>query len=183
LTPGLRLRSVGPCVLVAAVLAGCQGAQVVTGASGTRLQARDVVRLVYGQAGEPGSATLTYFAGDITPAVRRMAARFPDVRKALEGGSVGLTADGRLALRDPAAVHFKALVGAENMDRDILYANSATEAGHGSNDQYGDWMPYERETFAREWLAQAPALWWYRDEGGHWVRKAEPQAPAEKHLK
>lgn len=76
--------------------------------------------------------------------------------------SVGLTADGRLALRDPAAVHLKPLVDAENMDRDILYASSAAEAGHGSNDQYGDWIPYER---------------------GNWMRKSEPQAPAEKHLK
>ncbi len=97
--------------------------------------------------------------------------------------SVGLTADGRLALRDPAAVHLKPLVDAENMDRDILYASSAAEAGHGSNDQYGDWIPYERETCAREWLAQAPALWWHRDERGNWMRKSEPQAPAEKHLK
>lgn len=176
MNPGVFLRAVLPWLAVATLFAGCQTTQVVTGATGTKMQARDVVRLVYAQTGEPGSATLTYFAGDITPAVRRMAARFPDVRKALEEGQVGLTADARLALREPVTLHYKPLIDGENMDRDILYAASAMEVGHGINDQSGDWMPYERETFAREWLSQAPVGWWYRDERGNWTRKAEPPA-------
>lgn len=166
-----------------ALLAGCQSTQVVTAASGTKLQARDVVRLVYTQTGEPGSATLTYFAGDITPAVRRMAARFPQVREALEEGRIGLTADAYLALREPAAARDKPIVELENLDRTILYAASAMEVGHGINDRFGDWMPYERHTFATEWLGQARAGWWYRDERGTWQRKTESPVPSEKNPK
>jgi hypothetical protein len=160
------------------MLAGCQSTQVMTGANGTKLQARDVVRLVYGQSGEPGSPTLTYFAGDITPAVRRMMERFPHLRGALESGRVGLTADAYLAVRESqvAGESAGALVRADNLDRVVLYAASAMEAGHGSNDRFGDWMPYERATFAREWRAQAPAGWWYRDERGAWQRT--PEVPA-----
>jgi uncharacterized protein YdbL (DUF1318 family) len=165
---------------MAALLAGCQSTQVVTAASGTKLQARDVVRLVYTQAGEPGSATLTYFAGDITLAVRRMAARFPQVRKALEEGRIGLTADAYLALHEPGTAQDKSIVEMENLDRVILYAASAMEVGHGINDLYGDWMPYERHTFASEWLGQAPAGWWHRDERGNWQRKMESPPATEK---
>lgn len=180
---GMFLRACLPWICMAALLAGCQSTQVVTAASGTKLQARDVVRLVYAQAGEPGSATLTYFAGDISPAVRRMAARFPQVRKALEDGRIGLTADAYLALHESGTAQDKSIVEMENLDRVILYAASAMEVGHGINDLYGDWMPYERDTFAREWLAQAPAGWWYRDERGNWQRKAESPAPSEKNPK
>lgn len=183
MNPGVFLRKALPWIFAGIFLAGCQSTQVVTAATGTRMQARDVVRLVYAQAGEPGSATLTYFAGDITPAVRRMAARFPQVRQALEEGHVGLTVDAFLALRDPARTQDKPIVEMENRDRAILYAASAMEAGHGINDQYGDWMPYERHTFAGEWLGQAPAGWWHRDERGNWQRKVESPAAAEKNPK
>ena len=161
------------------LLAGCQSTNVVTGAGGTRLQARDVVKLVYGQTSEPGSVTLTYFAGDITPAVRRMQMRFPALRGAFETGMVGMTADAYVAWRETGrpGEPIEALIQRENLDRVILYAASAMEAGHGSNDRAGDWMPFERHAFAREWQAQAPAGWWFRDQRGAWQRK--PDAPAQ----
>ena len=112
-----------------------------------------------------------------------MAARFPEVRKALEEGRIGLTADAYLALHEPGTAQDKSIVEMENLDRVILYAASAVEVGHGINDLYGDWMPYERDTFAREWLAQAPNGWWYRDERGNWQRKAESPGAAEKNMK
>ena len=77
--PALRGRVAG--LLAVALLSACQSTQVVTAAGGTLLQAREVVRLVYTQASEPGSRTLPYWAGDITPAVRRIIGRFPDARE------------------------------------------------------------------------------------------------------
>ena len=183
MNPGAFLRTVLACICMGVLLAGCQSTQVVTAAGGTKMQARDVVRLVYGQADEPGSATLTYFAGDITPAVRRMAARFPQLRKALEEGRIGLTADAYLALRESGSAQDESIIETENLDRVVLYAASAMEVGHGMNDHYGDWMPYERHTFASEWLGQAPAGWWHRDERGKWQRKMETPPATEKNPK
>ena len=162
-------------VLLIVMLSACQSTQVVTAAGGTLLQAREVVRLVYAQSGEPGAKTLPYWAGDITPTVRRIMDRFPESRSGFESGMIGITSDGYVALRDPAAGDpaLQALVRGENLDRSILYAASALEVGHGSNDLFGDWMPYERASFAREWVAQAPAGWWHRNEKGEWLRKIE----------
>ena len=176
MTPGLRaLRGCAAGLLAVSVLAACQSTQVVTAAGGTLMQAREVVRLVYTQSGEVGSKTLPYWAGDITPAVRRIIDRFPVSRSGFESGAIGITSDGLLALRDPAAgdAALHTLVKQENLDRGILYAASALEVGHGSNSAFGDWMPYERASFAREWVAQAPAGWWHRNDKGEWLRKAE----------
>ena len=165
-------------LLALVLLGGCQSTQVVTAAGGTLMQARAVVRLVYTQSGEPGARTLPYWAGDITPAVRRIMGRFPEARGEFESGVIGVTSDGYVALRDPAAGNaaLHALVSHENLDRGILYAASALEVGHGSNDWFGDWMPFERASFAREWVAQAPVGWWHRNEKGEWLRKDEGPA-------
>lgn len=165
-------------LVAVALLSGCQSTQVVTAAGGTLMQAREVVRLVYTQSGEPGAKTLPYWAGDITPAVRRIMSRFPESRGDFESGVIGVTSDGYVALRDPGAGNatLHALISRENLDRSILYAASALEVGHGSNDWFGDWMPYERASFAREWVAQAPAGWWHRNDRGEWLRKAEGPA-------
>ncbi len=171
----LAARGCVTALLAGALLSACQSTQVVTAAGGTLLQAREVVRLVYTRSAEPGAKTLPYWAGDITPAVRRIIGRFPAARGGFESGVIGVTSDGYVALRDPqagnAALH--ALISRENLDRSILYAASAMEVGHGSNDWFGDWMPFERASFAREWVAQAPAGWWHRNEKGEWLRKAE----------
>ena len=167
----------------AALLAGCQSTQVVTAAGGTRMQAREVVRVVYAQGDADPGATLPYAAGDINPAVTRMRGRFAQLRPAFEAGVAGVTSEGYVALRDGAAGagELPKLVWRENLDRSILYNASALEVGHGANDTFGDWMPFERESFAREWVAQAPAGWWYRNARGEWVRKvAVPGVPGAK---
>ena len=158
-----------------ALLSACQSTQVMTAAGGTLMQAREVVRLVYTQSAEPGSRTLPYWAGDITPAVRRIMARFPDSRGGFESGAIGITSDGLVASRDPAFDNaaLLSLIQQENHDRSVLYAASALEVGHGSNNYFSDWMPFERATFAREWVAQAPAGWWHRNEQGEWLRKVD----------
>ena len=173
---GLRaLRGWVAGLLAMVSLAACQSTQVVTAAGGTLMQAREVVRLVYTQSGEPGSKTLPYWAGDITPAVRRIMGRFSQSRGAYDSGAIGITGDGYVALRDLAAGSpaLQAMISHENRDRGILYAASALEVGHGSNDLFGDWMPFERASFAREWVAQAPAGWWHRNQKGEWLRKLE----------
>ncbi|MBL8385671.1 MAG: DUF1318 domain-containing protein [Burkholderiales bacterium] len=161
----------------ALLLAACGSASVHTAAAGTVVQAREVVRAVYGQAADP-VAGLPYRAPDIARVVARMTARFAELRAALESGAAGLTSEAYVALRDPAssAPALRALVRRENLDRSILYGASASEVGHGINDWFGDWMPFERESFAREWIGQAPAGWWYRDERGNWVRKSAEAA-------
>ena len=154
------LRALRGCfagLMVVMSLAGCQSTQVVTAAGGTVMQAREVVRLVYSQAGEPGAKTLPYWAGDITPAVRRIMERFSATRDSFESGVIGVTSDGLVALRVPAddSATLRSLIRQENHDRVVLYAASALEVGHGSNNYLSDWIPFERATFAREWVAQA----------------------------
>lgn len=160
-------------VLAAALLslAGCQSTQVMTAAAGTRLEAREVVALVYGQGSDAAIRNLPYAAGDIATAVARMKARWTLLLPHFEAGVAGVTADGLVAARgntgDPRLL---ALLGAENMDRQILYAAAAQEVGHGTANLAGDWMPFQRATFAGEWVAQAGPGWWFRDEGYTWRR-------------
>ena len=176
----LRLEFTFICAAALLALAGCQSTQVMTAAAGTKLEARQVVALVYLQQPDPAIRQLPFAAGDIAPAVARMRGRWAQLKALLDAGEAGITADGfivrreRSGERDAAA----ALLRAENLDRQILYAAAALEVGHGANDQFGDWMPFERAAFAREWVAQAPAGWWVRDERHAWSRTEEkPVAP------
>lgn len=164
--------------VIAALLAGCQSSQLVTGAHGTHLQAESVVRAVYGDA----AALPAYGAGDIAPAVARLRERLPRLRVAYEAGVIGIGEEGYVLVRDAARAdaELRRLVGRDNLDRSILYNASAEQVGHGTNDRFGDWMPFERDTFARQWVAQAPAGWWYRDPAGTWQRAPGPQARKDK---
>lgn len=162
-------------LLAASLLLGaCQGTQFMTAAGGTQVQAREVVRLVNGESADP--AQVPYRAGDILPAVERIQARMAKLRPAFESGVIGLTGDGWVAFRDAATRNDElvGLVARENLDRTILYNASALEVGHGSNDWFGDWMPYQHATFGAAWAAGAPAGWWVRDGNGAWVRKSTP---------
>ena len=174
------------CALILAAalltLAGCQSTQVMTAAAGTRLEAREVVALVYEQRPDPAIRNLPFSAGDIALTVGRMKARWTLLRPHFESGSIGVTADGLVAERDGFAdQQLAALLRAENRDRQTLYAAAAQEVGHGSNDQFGDWMPYQRASFADEWVAQAGPGWWYRDERYNWRRTpGDPARPVER---
>ena len=86
-------------------------------------------------------------------------------------GAIGMTADGRIAMRDLNAValrersRIQQLVAEENRDRDALYAEIARANGHP------EWEGDIRATFARRWVANAPAGWWHRDAAGGWKKK------------
>jgi uncharacterized protein YdbL (DUF1318 family) len=110
-----------------------------------------------------------------TPGIRALTASMQARHRALEphyaSGAVGLGADGLLVLRDAGAVplaqrgEVSQLVAEENRDRNVLYREVAVANGHP------EWETQIRETFARRWVANARAGWWYQGAGGQWARK------------
>ncbi|MFZ5512864.1 MAG: YdbL family protein [Pseudomonadota bacterium] len=86
-------------------------------------------------------------------------------------GAVGLTQDGRIAVRDANAIalaqrqQVAALVAAENSDRAALYREIARANGHP------EWEADVRATFAQRWIDKAQPGWWVQNARGEWVRK------------
>jgi uncharacterized protein YdbL (DUF1318 family) len=109
-----------------------------------------------------------------SPAINRirasMEARFPRLKPFFDNGSVGMTQDGLITVRDLNAVALRerktasTLVAEENRDRDALYKEIARANGHP------EWEGEIRSTFAKRWIANAPGGWWYQ-EGGSWKQK------------
>ena len=99
-----------------------------------------------------------------------MEARFAALKPFYDSGSVGMTADGLITVRDLNAVPLRdrktvnTLVADENRDRNALYKEIARANGHP------EWEADIRSTFAKRWIANAPAGWWYQDGGG-WKKK------------
>ena len=110
-----------------------------------------------------------------SPAVRTlrsaMEARFPRLKPFYQNGSVGMTKDGLVQVRDLNAVALrdrktvKTLVAEENGDRNALYREIARANGQPA------WEAEIRKTFARRWIDNAPGGWWYQDGSGNWKRK------------
>ena len=98
-----------------------------------------------------------------------MEARFAALKPFYDNGSVGMTADGLITVRDLNAVPLRdrktvnTLVADENRDRNALYKEIARANGHP------EWEADIRSTFAKRWIANAPAGWWYQDGG--WKKK------------
>lgn len=109
-----------------------------------------------------------------TPAIERitasMKARHAKLAPYYESGAIGLTSEGLVAIRDPTVVPLNErrmlnqLVADENRDRSALYREIAQANGRP------EWEDEIRETFARRWVENAPAAWWYR-RNGEWKRK------------
>jgi uncharacterized protein YdbL (DUF1318 family) len=110
-----------------------------------------------------------------TPAIRSIRAsmekRFPKLEPFYENGSVGMTNNGLIAVRDLNLIALKdrkkasGLVAEENRDRKTLYREIARANGHP------EWEADIRATFASRWISNAPAGWWYQNDGGDWQRK------------
>jgi uncharacterized protein YdbL (DUF1318 family) len=110
-----------------------------------------------------------------TPGIERLKEQMKQRHRGLEpfyaGGAVGMAANGLITLRDPKLVSIKdrntvnQLVAGENQDRNALYAEIAKANGHP------EWEREIRETFARRWVANAPAGWFFQDSGGGWKQK------------
>lgn len=109
---------------------------------------------------------------EISRLTASMEARFAQLKPLLDGGLLGLSASGDIAIRDPAAVplaqraSLNALVAAENADRAELYRQIAIENGQPG------WEKDVRRVFAERWIARAPAGWYVQAGGGtSWSRK------------
>lgn len=100
-----------------------------------------------------------------------MEGRFPSLKPFFDNGSIGMTADGLVTVRDLNSVPLRdrktvtSLTGAENKDRNTLYMEIARANGHP------EWEADIRATFARRWVDNAPRGWWYQDAGGAWKQK------------
>ena len=86
-------------------------------------------------------------------------------------GAVGLTRDGNVALRDPAAVPLaqraavNGLIAAENQDRAALYR----EIARANNRP--EWEGEIRSTFGQRWIDRAQPGWHFQNAAGAWTRK------------
>ena len=110
-----------------------------------------------------------------SPAISQLRASMTQRHAQLEpfyaGGMVGMDSQGLITVRDPATVSIKdrnivnQLVAAENQDRNTLYAEIARANGHP------EWEDQIRGTFARRWIANAPAGWYFQDGTGSWKQK------------
>lgn len=100
-----------------------------------------------------------------------MEARHPNLAPNYASGAIGMTGDGQIVARDLNSIPLRdrskvqQLIADENKDRTALYAEIARANGHP------EWGDEIRATFARRWVANAPAGWWYQDAAGGWKQK------------
>ncbi|MEQ1439717.1 YdbL family protein [Fontimonas sp. SYSU GA230001] len=120
------------------------------------------------QAAEPN---LDISSPEILRLKTLMERRFGELKPLMDAGTVGLTADGYVTVRDPAAVPLasrnavRTLVANENSDRAALYREIASANGQPQ------WEAQIREVFAARWIAKAQPGWWYQDATGAWKQK------------
>jgi uncharacterized protein YdbL (DUF1318 family) len=110
-----------------------------------------------------------------TPTVRKLQAAMKQRHGALvafyKNGAIGFTNKALVGVRQQSAVplkqrsHLKKLVAAENRERNQLYQEIAKANGHP------EWETDVRNIFARTWIKEAAAGWWYQDAGGNWKQK------------
>ena len=88
-----------------------------------------------------------------------------------EAGAIGFGRDGLVVIRDRSAVglaerrNLERVVSEENADRNAVYREIAIANGHP------EWEDDIRDTFARRWIANAKAGWYYQEADGGWTQK------------
>ena len=110
------------------------------------------------------------------PAIRAIKdsikARSEAIKPFMDRGTIGIAADGLLAVRNTDGLNLKEraeskqLVDAENRDRENLYAEIA-KANNISNEA----IPKIKAIFAKSWIEQARPGWWIQDSPGNWKKK------------
>lgn len=110
-----------------------------------------------------------------TPAIvaiqSAMQARHANLAPLYDSGAIGLTRDGKVALRDASSVPLpqrgalNGLLAAENADRTSLYREIARANGHP------EWETQVQATFAQRWVDKARKGWWVQGPNGDWSRK------------
>lgn len=157
-------------LLVALALLGCEtegGLLFTYAAQGTEIQAERLVAQFLGKPSKP----IPYGGMDIDRPIKRMQGRWPQLKAELDRGSIGLTEEGGVAIRDASpSTELKALARAENHDRGTFYRGLGVAVGHGAEVE-SHWLAYTEDVFGKEWLKQAPAGWWLRSADGQWKRK------------
>ena len=99
-----------------------------------------------------------------------MKLRHNSLKAYYNSGAVGLTDKGLVTVRDAKAIALKSrntvksLVADENKDRNALYSEIARSNGHP------EWKADIQSTFARRWVINAAAGWWYQS-AGKWQQK------------
>ncbi|MBS0421457.1 MAG: YdbL family protein [Proteobacteria bacterium] len=131
-----------------------------------------LLNLLIPAAQAQGSPNLDVSGPEIRAVTASMQQRFGQLKKYFDSGVIGLTTDGRVAVRDQNAVPLAEravvtrLVTEDNRDRETLYAELAKANKHP------EWEPDIRRTFARRWVERgAQGGWYYQDSGGKWVQK------------
>jgi uncharacterized protein YdbL (DUF1318 family) len=119
-----------------------------------------------------GQADLQINSPAVTSLREGMRQRYREqMRDYYVGGTIGLTQDGLVALRDASAVplaqrqQVNTLIAADNQDRLALYREVARANNHP------EWESEIRATFAKRWIERIPEGWYYQDANGVWVRK------------
>jgi hypothetical protein len=111
-----------------------------------------------------------------TPAIQaiqnRMSARFTSsLRPHFDGGALGFSNDGLIVVHDATKVPLKDRVtlnqhvAEDNRDRKAVYREIAVANGHP------EWENQIRDTFAKQWIRDAKAGWWYQNTAGDWKQK------------
>jgi len=111
-----------------------------------------------------------------TPQVQAIKARMAERHRQhlaawYEAGAIGLSNDGLVEIRDRSAIglserrNLERVVGEENADRRAVYREIAVANGHP------EWEDEIRQTFARQWIANARNGWIYQAADGNWMRK------------
>ena len=137
-------------------------------ATGTKIEAKQVVALVYAQAPDAEIDKLLYSGGDLTRAIKRLRNRYPQLKPWLDQGAIGNTASGFVALRDTARrEQLHDLLRDENRDRAFLHNQASAVVGHGGDD-LNSWLPYASSSFGKEWTEQGQPGWWWLDEERQW---------------
>jgi len=115
-------------------------------------------------------ANLNINSPAVTSIQNRMKARHENLKAYYGNGAIGLTENGLVTVRDAKAVSLKdrntvnGLIADENKDRAALYAEIARANGHP------EWQSDIQDTFARQWISNASASWWYQ-KNGKWQQK------------
>lgn len=94
------------------------------------------------------------------------------IKPYMDRGNVGIGHDGLLVIRNNDGLSLKEraevnqLLGAENRDREALYAEIA-KANNIPNEN----IPKIKSIFAKSWIEQARPDWWIQDSQGSWRKK------------
>ena len=164
-------------VMLSLALAACESTPthlLTYSAQGVVIQAERLVAPFFNQVADP----LPYGGPDVDRPLRRMHERFAQLKSQLDLGTLGMTDEGEVAIREAAATtpELELLVCRENNDRALLYRAMSTAVGYAE----GIYIPQVRADFAAEWQKQAPTGWWLRDDQGRWWQKSDSFQPFER---